>query len=92
VAHSLSSKKRVRQNATRKAINRRRTGQVKAVVKGFEEIAKAHDVKAAEKQLAVVVKKLDKVAATKTIHWRTAARKKSRLTKRLNNIKKTKTA
>jgi small subunit ribosomal protein S20 len=87
VAHSLSSKKRVRQNAKRKAINRQRTGQVKAIVKGFEEVAKTRDVKAAEKKLAAVVKKLDQTAATKTIHWRTAARKKSRLTKRLNAMK-----
>jgi small subunit ribosomal protein S20 len=91
VAHSLSAKKRVRQNAKRKAVNRMRVGQVKAAVKGFEEVAKARDVKAAEKKLAVVAQKLDKVSATKSIHWRTAARKKSRLTKRLNAMK-TKTA
>jgi small subunit ribosomal protein S20 len=91
VAHSLSAKKRVRQNAKRKAINRMRVGQVKSAVKGFDEAAKARDVKAAEKKLAVVVQKLDKTAATTSIHWRTAARKKSRLTKRLNAMK-TKTA
>ena len=87
MAHSLSSKKRVRQNAKRKAINRMRAGQVKASVKIFEETAKGRDVQVAEKQLATVVKKLDQTAATKTIHWRTAARKKSRLTKRLNSMK-----
>ena len=64
-----------------------RVGKVKASVKAFEEAARGRDVQAAEKQLAAVVKKLDKTAATKTIHWRTAARKKSRLTKRLNAMK-----
>jgi small subunit ribosomal protein S20 len=87
VAHSLSSKKRVRQNAKRKSINRMRTGKVKASVRVFEEVAKNRDVQAAEKKLATVVKNLDQTAATKTIHWRTAARKKSRLTKRLNAMK-----
>ncbi len=87
MAHSLSSKKRVRQNVKRKAINRMRVGKVKAVVKAFDEAAGNRDVQAAEKQYAVVVKKLDQTASTGTIHWRTAARKKSRLAKRLNAMK-----
>ncbi len=64
-----------------------RVGKVKASVRGFEEVAKGKDAAAAEKKLATVVKSLDQTAATKTIHWRTAARKKSRLTKRLNAMK-----
>lgn len=87
MAHSLSAKKRVRQNVKRKGINRMRVGKVKASVKSFEEVAKARDVKAAEKVLASTVKKLDQTASTGSIHWRTAARKKSRLTKRLNAMK-----
>jgi len=87
VAHSISSRKRVRQNARRKAVNRVRVGKVKAAVRNFEEAAKTRDVAACEKQLAVAVKALDQTAATKSVHWRTAARKKSRLTKRLNAMK-----
>jgi small subunit ribosomal protein S20 len=87
VAHSLSSKKRVRQNVKRKAVNRMRVGKVKADVKNFEELAKARDISGAEKVLSGLVKKLDQTSATKSIHWRTAARKKSRLTKRLNAMK-----
>jgi small subunit ribosomal protein S20 len=92
VAHSLSARKRVRQNAKRKAINRMRIGKVKAAVRDFEAAATAHNVQAAEKQLALVIRKLDQTAATRTIHWRTAARKKSRLMKRLNALKVAKTA
>jgi small subunit ribosomal protein S20 len=91
VAHSLSAKKRVRQNAKRKAINRMRVGKVKAAVKGFEEVAKGKDVAVAQKQLASLARKLDQTAATGSLHWRTAARKKSRLAKRVNAMK-TKTA
>lgn len=64
-----------------------RAGKVKASLKAFEEAAGSRDVQAAEKQLAATVKKLDQTAAAKTIHWRAAARKKSRLTKRLNAMK-----
>jgi small subunit ribosomal protein S20 len=45
------------------------------------------DVEAASDQLRLVTKKLDKTASTSTMHKKTAARKKSRLTKRLNALK-----
>jgi len=38
-------------------------------------------------QLRLVTKKLDKTASTSTMHKKTASRKKSRLTKRLNALK-----
>jgi small subunit ribosomal protein S20 len=45
----------------------------------------------ATEQFRLVAKKLDKVASTSTMHKRTAARKKSRLAKKLNALVKTKT-
>ena len=86
MAHSFSAKKRVRQNAKRRLINRTRRSQVKAQIKRFEAALGSGDVGAATEQYRLVVKKLDKVAATSTMHKRTAARKKSRLAKRLNNL------
>jgi small subunit ribosomal protein S20 len=87
VAHSLSAKKRVRQNEKRKGINRARKSRVKTQVKHFEAALASGDVEAAGEQYKLVVEKLDKMAATSTMHKRTAARKKSRLAKRLNSIK-----
>jgi small subunit ribosomal protein S20 len=87
VAHSLSAKKRVRQNAKRRAINRSRKSQVKTQIKHFESALASGDVKAASEQYRFVVKKLDKTAATSTMHKKTAARKKSRLAKKLNALK-----
>jgi len=87
VAHSLSAKKRVRQNAKRKVINRARKSQIKTQIKHFETALSSSDVKAAGEQYLLVVKKLDKTAATSTMHKKTAARKKSRLARRLNNLK-----
>jgi small subunit ribosomal protein S20 len=87
VAHSLSAKKRARQNEKRKIINRAHKSQVKTQVKHFDAALADGDVEAAAEQLKLVTKKLDKVASTSTIHKKTAARKKSRLTKKLNSLK-----
>jgi len=90
VAHSLSAKKRVRQNEKRRVINRKRKSQVKTKIKQFQETLSEGDVEAATEQLRIVTAKLDKTAATSTMHKKTAARKKSRLAKRLNNLKEKK--
>jgi len=87
VAHSLSAKKRIKQNAKRRTINRARKSQVKTQTKHFEQALKAGDVEQAGEQYRLVVKKLDKTASTSTMHKRTAARKKSRLAKKLNALK-----
>ncbi len=87
MAHSLSAKKRIRQNTKKRAINRARKSQVKTQVKHFEAAVSNGDVEAASEQYRLVVKKLDKTAATSTMHKKTAARKKSRLAKKLNTLK-----
>ena len=86
MAQSLSAKKRVKQNAKRKVINRARKSQVKTQIKHFEAASSSGDIEAASEQYRLVVKKLDKSAATSTMHKRTAARKKSRLAKQLNSL------
>ncbi len=87
MAHSLQAKKRVKQNTKRRTINRARKSQVKTQIKHFEEALDTGDVAAAAEQYKLVTKKLDKTAATSTMHKKTAARKKSRLAKKLNAIK-----
>ena len=87
MAHSLSAKKRVRQNEKRRAINRARKSSIKTQIKHFEAAMATGDVKAAAEQFRLTVKRLDKVASTTTMHKRTAARKKSRLAKKLNALK-----
>jgi small subunit ribosomal protein S20 len=86
VAHSLSARKRVRQNAKRKTINRARKSQVKTLIKHFQTVLDAGSTEAASEQYRLVAGKLDKIASTSTMHKRTAARKKSRLAKRLNSL------
>jgi small subunit ribosomal protein S20 len=91
VAHSLSAKKRIRQNAKKRTINRARKSQVKTQIKHFESALSSGDTEAASEQYRLIAKKLDKTAATSTMHKKTAARKKSRLAKKLNQLKAKKT-
>ncbi len=87
MAHSLSAKKRVRQNVKSRTINRGRKSRIKTQIKHFDAAVDAGDVEAASEQYRLVVQKLDKTAATSTMHKKTAARKKSRLAKQLNSLK-----
>ena len=84
MAHSISSKKRIRQNKSHNARNRWRKERIKEAVRSFEEALGLQEIDLAAERLKVVFKQLDQVAATGTIHKRTADRRKSRLTQRLN--------
>ena len=86
MAQSLQAKKRARQNTKRNTINRARKSQVKTQIKHLETALGSGDAEKASEQYRLIVKKLDKTAATSTMHKKTAARKKSRLAKSLNAI------
>ncbi len=86
MAHSLSAKKRIRQNVKRRARNRWRKDQVKQAVKTFDEAVRQGDKPKATDALNVCFKQLDQVAAKGTIHKNAASRRKSRLAKRLNKL------
>lgn len=84
MAHTLSAKKRIRQNVKRRARNRWRKGQVKDVVKAFENTLKSGDTGKMDEALRACYKKLDQVAAKGTIHKNAAARSKARLAQARN--------
>jgi len=86
MAHSLSAKKRARQNIKSNTINRARKSRVKTQIKHFEQALSASDTEKAKAQFRLVAQKLDKTASTGTMHKKTAARKKSRLAKKLNSL------
>jgi len=88
VAHSLSAKKRVRQNIKRRARNRARKDMIKDQTKTFLSVLGAGDFAKAETELRKTTQRLDKVAAKGTIHKNTAARRRSRLALKLNAAKK----
>ena len=87
MAHSLSAKKRIRQNEKCRARNRWRKGLIKEAIRVFDEALDEGQLDKAQEQLKVVYKTLDKVAAKKTIHKNTASRQKARLAKKLDAAK-----
>jgi small subunit ribosomal protein S20 len=86
VAHSLSAKKRIRQNVKRRIRNRNRQRDLKGQVRKVVDAIKARDLETAQGELKTALRKIDKVAAKGTIHKNAAARKKSRLQKRVNAL------
>ena len=88
MAHSKSAQKRIRQNETHRLRNRRRKEAVKTAVRALNEAVDAGAADDAAGKLKAVYRKLDKTAAKGTIHKRTAARRKSRLARRVNRIAK----
>jgi small subunit ribosomal protein S20 len=89
VPHTISARKRDRQNVKRRSISNWRKRRIKAQVKSFLKAVQNQDVKTAEAEYRKTCGILDKVACTSTIHRNTAARRKSRLARRLNALKAT---
>ncbi len=87
MAHSLSAKKRVRQSVKRRARNRARKELIKDQTRIYLSALAGNDLAKAETELRKTVSRLDKVSAKHTIHKNTAARRRSRLTLRLNAAK-----
>lgn len=84
MANSLSSKKRIRQNERNRVLNRARKSVLKGEIRKFMDAVTAGDVATANNAFTIVTKTIDQTAAKGTIHRNAAARRKSRLAKRLN--------
>jgi small subunit ribosomal protein S20 len=76
LAQHKSPKKRMRQDARRKAVNRAVKSEIKSVSK---KVAGASEPAEAEKALREAASLIDKAAKKRIIHWKTAARRKSKL-------------
>ncbi|MAB83466.1 MAG: 30S ribosomal protein S20 [Phycisphaerae bacterium] len=79
--------KRVRQSDSRRARNRWRKRTIKDKTDGFLKAIQTGDVAGAEAAFKDVSRQLDKVASTSTMHKNTAARRKSRMSRRLRDLK-----
>ncbi len=86
MANTSSAKKAVRAAEKRRVFNERRKKAMKDVVKGVAKLVGAKKAKEAEAMLPALYKALDKAAKGGTIKKNTAARMKSRITKRLRAI------
>jgi small subunit ribosomal protein S20 len=87
VAHSLSAKKRVRQNQKRRARNQARRSNLKTRLRTVRDALIHGDATTAEAKFREACKLLDREADRGLIHRNAAARRKSRLAQRLNALK-----
>lgn len=87
MSKKLSAKKRHRQSEKRRVVNKSRRSRVKTAVRKFDELVAKKDAKAAGEHLVTLTKLVDQTAAKGTMHRNAAARKKSRLQKKLNALK-----
>lgn len=87
MATHKSAEKRARQTIKRNSINRARRSRVATAVKAVDIAVAANDLQAAIKAQRAAESALAKTAG-RTLHWKTAARKASRLAKRVKAMKK----
>lgn len=88
MAHTLSARKRVRQNLKRRERNLLVKGNIKKEVRKFKKLLEAKQIADAQELLFKQIYKLiDKACSKGVYHKNTAARKKSRLVKLLNKSK-----
>jgi len=87
VPNTNSAKKRMRQDAVKNSRNLWRKRRIKDQIKTFMTAVHDHNVKVAEEEYRKLTGLLDKSACTGTIHRNTAARRKSRMSRRLIEMK-----
>ena len=85
--NTASAKKRLRQNVVRRERNRSAKTALRTLTKKIRASVAAQDVEASTTNFGLLVKKLDRAAATNVIHPNAAARTKSRLSKAIKGIK-----
>ena len=86
MAHSLSAKKRIRQTAKRRERNRDRKRVIRLELKKMQTALTAGDKTAAAAELKKAQQVLDRIATRGTLHPNTAARRKSKLARKLNAL------
>ncbi|WIV10674.1 30S ribosomal protein S20 [Proteiniborus sp. MB09-C3] len=84
MANIKSAKKRIEVINVKTALNKSRKSEIKTYITKFNKAVENGDLDSAKSLLKLVEKKLNRAAAKNTIHKNAAARKVSRLTKRLN--------
>ncbi|MCI0332654.1 MAG: 30S ribosomal protein S20 [Planctomycetes bacterium] len=82
-----SAKKRMRQDAVRRARNRSTKAGLRTQVRKVREAITAKDADKSQTEFRTLVKKLDKAAAHNVIHKNRAARTKSRLSHAIKALK-----
>jgi small subunit ribosomal protein S20 len=87
LARNPSAMKRARQNEKRRVLNQSRKTRVKRLVRDVRQAVSQNNLDEAQAALQKAVPVIAKVAGQGTLHWRTAARKISRLTRQVNALR-----
>jgi small subunit ribosomal protein S20 len=82
-----SAKKRMRQDAVRRARNRSTKSGLRSLLRKCREAIKAKKIEDAEAAFKSLSRKLDQAARSKVIHLNAAARTKSRLSSAIKSLK-----
>ena len=88
MANTKSAKKKTKVIKKKTAINRLRIGKYKSAITQMEELIKSGDKPKVEKFFSTFQSKLMKVSKKGSIKKTTAARKISRISKKISKIKK----
>jgi small subunit ribosomal protein S20 len=88
MANHKSAEKRARQTVKRNELNRTRRSAIRSLVKNAETVCASGDAAGAMKAVRAAEGALARGAARGMMHWKTAARKASRLAKRAKAAKK----
>lgn len=86
MAHTLSANKRMRQTVKRRLRNRDRKRDVRLELKKITSLIAGGDKAGAAAELKKAQEILDRTATRRTIHPNTAARRKSRLARKINAL------
>ncbi|MFD2116150.1 30S ribosomal protein S20 [Paenibacillus yanchengensis] len=81
-----SAIKRVKTNDKRRALNASQKSALRTAVKAADQAVVGTDLEVAKAALVLATKKLDKAVTKGLIHKNAAARKKSRLAKKVNAL------
>lgn len=88
MANHKSAIKRHKQSLKRALANKSRRTRVKNVIKDTRSAIAGQDPELAQKALSTASSVLGKASSKGAIHWKTAARKISRLARAVNNMGK----
>jgi small subunit ribosomal protein S20 len=86
MANTPQAKKRIRRNATRETVNHSRISRVRSFVRAVESAVAAGNKKEAAEALKKVQPEIARGVARGVVHKNTAARKFSRLSKRVASL------
>ena len=84
MANLKNAKKRVLVNEKKEVRNNNYLASTKTAIKNTERAIAKKDKKEAEANLKTAIKRIDKATGANVLNKNTAARKKSRLTKKVN--------